>query len=289
MNKILSLAIVFVLVFSVLILAQDSEISQLVNPGITPDSFLYGVDLALENIGLALTFNSNVKIEKKLRNAEERLSEVRAMALENKIEEMAEAKEKLEEVSKDIKEDLDGIIGEDSKEELREIIKLEQKIGDLDDKVDEVEKEIKIKIKIKGDLTQEQMDLIIQLINSFEGKVGELDIKIKVKKGEIKIKVKEETGRDADEVEDELEEEEEIEGEEEIEVEIEDGRAEVDLEYGSIDEKFILETTDQEEILNEIALRLEVSVEDIRDIVKFDIEEDEEDEENEDDNEEEED
>src|SRR3989344_2935702 len=93
------LVVALLLVLSASILAQGFETLQLVDPGITPDSFFYGADLALENIGLALTFSNDVKIESKINNAEERLSEVRMMALENKVEEMTEAKERLEKTS----------------------------------------------------------------------------------------------------------------------------------------------------------------------------------------------
>ena len=76
MKKTFSLFAALLLVFSMPVLGQEVGTSELVNPGITPDSFLYGIDLALENIGLALKFNSDAKIGKKLRNAEERLDKI---------------------------------------------------------------------------------------------------------------------------------------------------------------------------------------------------------------------
>lgn len=270
MRWIFGLFAVILLVFSTFSLAQNIDDLDLVDAGTTPDSFLYGIDLALENIGLALTFSNSAKIEKNLRNAEERLSEVREMALENKIEAMARARNKLDEISDDVKKGLAKIDDDDSNEQLRKELRIENKIKNLDDKVDRVENEVKIKLKIEGGLTEEQKTLITDLINSFEGKVGELNIEIRQKKDKTKIKIKQKTGRDGDEVESELEIEEKIRNK--IKVEIEDGETKINLKYGNVDEEYILDITDNEEILNEIASRLNVSVEEIRDIVKFDIE-----------------
>ena len=52
--------------------------------GINPDSVFYGLDRAMERIQLALTFDKAKKSETALRNAEERLAEVKAMIQEGK-------------------------------------------------------------------------------------------------------------------------------------------------------------------------------------------------------------
>lgn len=76
------------------------------------------------------------------------------------------------------------------------------------------------------------------------------------------------------EVDDDKDEDDEI----EIEVEIKDGKAEVEIEFKGDEQDFVLLTTDREEILAEIASRLGVSVDAIRDFVEFDVEGDEEEE-----------
>jgi hypothetical protein len=50
------------------------------NAGITPDSILYGVDKALENVKLSITFTGEGKVEVLSDIAEERLGESEAMA-----------------------------------------------------------------------------------------------------------------------------------------------------------------------------------------------------------------
>ena len=49
------------------------------DPGITPDSFLHGIDVALDKVSLALTFSKEGKAKKALEIAQERLLEVKAM------------------------------------------------------------------------------------------------------------------------------------------------------------------------------------------------------------------
>jgi len=60
--------------------------------GITPDSPFYGIDVAMDNIGLMFTFNNEKKAEKKLQIADERLKEAEMMAATNNIEAMEKAR-----------------------------------------------------------------------------------------------------------------------------------------------------------------------------------------------------
>ena len=90
MEKRLGLIGVFVLMFmlvSVSAIENQTDL-ELIDAGTTPDSVLYFLDLAIENLGIALTFDNELKIEKELRIAEERLSEVREMALKNNLKAM---------------------------------------------------------------------------------------------------------------------------------------------------------------------------------------------------------
>ena len=56
-------------------------------------------------------------------------------------------------------------------------------------------------------------------------------------------------------------------------MEIEDETADIKIEIGDNEQEFTLETTDKEVILSEIASRLGVTVEQIRDIVEFELKE----------------
>ena len=67
-------------------------VEESVDAGITPDSFLWGLERVVEKIQLAFTFDIAKKAELRLKIANERLAEVEVMIEENKLE----AKEKAE-------------------------------------------------------------------------------------------------------------------------------------------------------------------------------------------------
>jgi hypothetical protein len=68
--------------------AQDDELP---NPGITPDSPFYFFDKFTKSVGMFFTFGDEAKAKKALRYAEERLSEIQAMALKNRFRDMTRA------------------------------------------------------------------------------------------------------------------------------------------------------------------------------------------------------
>ena len=82
------------LILALLILAiPASAQDELPDPGITPDNFFYPSDIFFDNIGVALTFGEEAKINKQFEIAEERLAEAQAMIQANKTEEAGEALE----------------------------------------------------------------------------------------------------------------------------------------------------------------------------------------------------
>ncbi len=79
---LLSCVIVSTLLFSGTVYAQIDE--ELPNPGITPDSSFYFLDIWGKKIGLFFAFGAEAKARKALQYAEERLAEAQVMAGENK-------------------------------------------------------------------------------------------------------------------------------------------------------------------------------------------------------------
>src|SRR3989338_8422675 len=69
-------------------LAQQPE-----EPGVTPDSFFWGLDNAIDQLTLLLTFDKAEKARKGLEIARERLLEVKQMIEENKAEAAQKAEE----------------------------------------------------------------------------------------------------------------------------------------------------------------------------------------------------
>lgn len=56
-----------------------AQASAQANAGVTPDSALYGLEIALENARTALTFNADAKAKANIDQADERLAEIEAM------------------------------------------------------------------------------------------------------------------------------------------------------------------------------------------------------------------
>ncbi len=87
MKKIIAILLTCLLVLP-LALAQQPE-----DPGITPDSFLWGLDNAIDQLTLLLTFDQAEKARKGLEIARERLLEVKQMIKENKADAAKKAEE----------------------------------------------------------------------------------------------------------------------------------------------------------------------------------------------------
>lgn len=77
--------------------------------GITPDSPFYGIDVAMDNIGLMFTFNKEKRAEKKLQIADERLKEAEMMAAANNIEAMEKARMNHENMIQSAEKDREAI------------------------------------------------------------------------------------------------------------------------------------------------------------------------------------
>ena len=68
------------------ITVANAQAIELPDPGITPDSWMYGFKRAFEAISLLFTFDETAKAEKRLHYAELRLSEAKAMIEKGKLE-----------------------------------------------------------------------------------------------------------------------------------------------------------------------------------------------------------
>jgi hypothetical protein len=91
--------IITLAIFSVTVAnAQEPELP---DPGITPDSWIYGFKRAFETITLFFTFDEVAKVEKRLQYAELRLSEAKTMAEKGKLEYIDNL---LEDYGKELKE-----------------------------------------------------------------------------------------------------------------------------------------------------------------------------------------
>ena len=123
MNKIFVLLLFTIIAVSLSttpVFAQEQA-----SAGITPDNFLYGLDVAIDNLRLALTFGDLEKARLSLEIAEERLLEVKAMIEQNKLPEaqaaqaehdnnLAVTETAVEQITRENAEDMKRIKGGDN-------------------------------------------------------------------------------------------------------------------------------------------------------------------------------
>lgn len=200
-------AVIFALVLSAHL--SFAQVRQLPSPGIAPDNFLYGLDVAIDQISLLLTFDAGEKAKKSLEIARERLAEVKAMAEQNKLQAMQTAQNEHANMLNSAKNSVGTLSRTNSTEELENEIEIEKELEEHEAEIETVSNELKVKIEIKGGITPEQRALVDSILNNLANKTGEVKIEINNKKGETKIKIKTETGKSDDDVD---EEEDEIEG-----------------------------------------------------------------------------
>lgn len=160
------------------------------SPGVTPDSFLHGLDVALDNIALALTFDSGAKAKKGLEIARERLLEVKAMAEQKKAEHAERAQKLHDEFVERAEKDFEGLKVE-KPEEIDDALEIENEFEKHKERMEKVTNNLRIKIEIRGELNEGQKELIKELLEKMEDKAGEVSIKIDNRREVVKTELKE--------------------------------------------------------------------------------------------------
>jgi hypothetical protein len=213
-ESLIIFALVFAMTFSLAYPVTGEAIeteNETITAGVTPDSIWYGLDVALDNINLALT-SKDKKAEKGLEIARERLLEVRQMIGENKIEQSLRAQERHKKVLVKIEESIEDIEYENSTEEIKKEIKIEKEIEEHKDEIEKTKEELKLKIKVEGEISNETQALIDSILEGLGNSTKLVEIKIDQEKGRTKIKIKEESGKAEVEIEREVKEMEDKEG-----------------------------------------------------------------------------
>lgn len=184
------------------VIAQDTTVSieDLPEAGTTPDSIFWGIDRALENINLALTFDKSAKAQKGLQHAHERLLEVKVMIEKNKLDHAEKAelahKRKLEKVRIDI-----ASLAEEEEEDIEKVAELENALDNQENELENIR--TRVRIKIEGlTLTEEQKKKLLAFLNSLEGSIDEIKIDIENKEERTLTKIERRTGKSKTEIRD---------------------------------------------------------------------------------------
>lgn len=178
------------------------------DPGITPDSFLWGLDKAIDHINLLLTISPDAKASKGLEIAQERLAEIKLMVKENKIGAAKRSEEDHNFLLNIVKESVSEINETNSSNTIKKVIKIEKELENQENEVEKVNDQIKVKIKIDGTLTAEQKNLLQAFLNSLNNSTEKAKVEINEKKNEVKAEIKQESGKNDEEIEKEINDEE---------------------------------------------------------------------------------
>src|SRR3989344_2362334 len=238
------LGLFLLICLSFFVSGQDLEIVMDSEAGTTPDSFVWGIDRAIENLELALTFNIAKKENKRLENAYERLLEVKEMLNKGKIEDAQRAREKYTMSLRTSIERIEEISDDSSFEDINSL----DGFAELqEDKIDD----IKVNVMIKGNLSEEQKKRFNDFIESLGGEVRDVRIVINNKKNETLTRIENKTGRSRMDI---------IEGFEKLR-ENKIVRAEVfdDHSLIKIGYKFTTKTVEREALIKEIMVRFAIN------------------------------
>lgn len=193
-------SIILSLILLLPVTSAQQSVDNNIGAGVTPDSFLWGLDKAIDQLSLILTFDRGEKAKKGLEIAKERLLEVKAMVEENKFSQAEKAKEAHARNLIRLRQNVGRLSDDTLTEEIMRVVEIEKGLEDHNEEIEQTLGELKIKIKIKGEDAQDQLALIDSILNSLQEQTGEVEIEIKNKKDEIKVKIKQETKKPEEEI-----------------------------------------------------------------------------------------
>ena len=263
------LVLVGLLLLLPVVLAQENEIVS-EDPGVTPDSFLWGVDKALEQISLLLAADPEAKAAKGLEIARERLLEVKAMAEAKNLPALEKAQNEHSKILLKVKENIKSMADDDPEAQLENELKIEKELQEHEKEIEEVSAKLKVKIKVEGVLSAEQQAQLDEFLASLSESAEDVKVEIKNKKESTKVTIKEKTGKSEEEIEDDVEKSEREQGiGEEIKV-----RAETvgGKSFVKVDLSFDTAATDKEALLAEIVERFSLDAENAASLLKVEEE-----------------
>jgi len=175
-----------------------------INAGVTPDSWLYPLDVAMDKINLALTFNPTEKAKKGLNIARERLMEVREMIKENKLNDSKIAQKGYINVLDVVQSSVKKIEKTNSTQEIKDQIEIETDLEKHKAEIAGIKGELNVRMKVKGNITQKQQALVDSIFGDLENKTGEVETEIESEKNKTETKMEKESGKNRQEVENEV-------------------------------------------------------------------------------------
>ena len=168
-------------------IAVQSDEDDSAEAGMTPDSPFYGLDVAMDNIGLMFTFNAAKKAEKKLEIANERLKEAKMMAVANNLDAMEKAKIRHDAILLSAEEDIEAMNGNET-EALMSNMRIKSMLNIHNQEVADVEQELTL--RVRGGLSVAQQGQLDAVLESMKGSSNSVEVKVQNKEEKIKAVVK---------------------------------------------------------------------------------------------------
>jgi len=200
----------FVLLTSILLLgvsstfAHDEEsgetIETIAAAGVTPDSPLYGLDVAWDQLRLFFTFDNTDKARLRIDIARERLLEIKEMIEQNKIDHAETARNRHDIILAALSNAADDISNSDALVEVENEIEIERELEEHEREIEDITNRLRLRIVIEGQLTDEQRALIDSILDSIQNSTGETKITVNIRRGLTEIKIRQQTGFDDDEL-----------------------------------------------------------------------------------------
>jgi len=191
MKKILALVLVPLVLLSLTMVAfaqenqtpgvPENETDVPGDPGVTPDSPLWGIDVALDRIRLALA-GGPTKAKIGLEIAQERLLEIQAMGKKGNADAAGRAEEEHGKTIDDVKRTVDSLDGTPVENETLKGIEqgMANHLAAL--------AKVKAKIEANPNIPEDVKAKLIAKFENLEGKAEELKVKIENKKEQIELK-----------------------------------------------------------------------------------------------------
>src|SRR3989344_4200284 len=151
--------------------ALDAELPE---SAVNPDSALYNLDLAVENLQLSLAGNEEAKEKLRLKFTKERLSEIRKMVAKERFDAAERARDEHKKHFEIIRERINAKKSDNPETEFESDIALEAEIQDQENIVLDLDSEIRAKYKDR--LTYEQkakLDKLLTALSEDSGKTRE--------------------------------------------------------------------------------------------------------------------
>ncbi|OKY77458.1 MAG: hypothetical protein BTN85_2109 [Candidatus Methanohalarchaeum thermophilum] len=229
---------------------------KLPNPGITPDSYLYGLDRAMESIHLAITNGEQNKAKLHLKLAEERLSEGVEMGYRgnNKL-----ADQMTEQYNKNVDQSLETtqeIAQEQERTQLQERIATQT--------THHIEVLEHVMNRVPGQAREAIENAFTQSNNGREKALGQLSENAPDKAMQMRYQF-------ANNIAMELQKK-ALDIEIEAEINTTSGNTTVTYEYNDTEGTFTLETTDVQTIVEETAERTELTIEEVKTYIELEYE-----------------